>query len=350
MTIQTSAEAVITELRRSGDTGIGENPKIFRFTGRSRTSIIGDLQMTLLVETVRRNMPGSNVVVEQALAATWQPFEIKGEWDDKWAGDSYAMRTFTEFAEFVSRAPLVRFEFDEFSYVGMLTQLSVTYKTRTKIGWSVTISPHKYESLIDYTPIPKKNKPIPKWVEEIGIKNAELNTQLSKRIDTQIDSDRVLTIGQLVNEVNQSFNVIDSFVNSSSSLDNSQVLLVASLFRRGYFMCQRLNDELKIAASSLDLFWNSPFEAFRHMVWRIGGFSACMSMMQSLDEAAIDAQNRANARPIALYYPKAGENLERISSRFYGSPAHWKLIYDYNGLTSIILYGDEELLIPERSS
>ena len=64
----------ITELQRSGN-GVFEDTKVvFRWTGPEHSSAQGELELYLKVNTVRREIPGSNEVVEHVMAATWQPF------------------------------------------------------------------------------------------------------------------------------------------------------------------------------------------------------------------------------------------------------------------------------------
>ncbi|MCG8420301.1 MAG: hypothetical protein MJE77_20405 [Proteobacteria bacterium] len=48
-----------------------------------------------------------------AVASTWQPFQIRGEWRDTWAGPGFAKATFRELQRLVSRVPLVRLEIDD---------------------------------------------------------------------------------------------------------------------------------------------------------------------------------------------------------------------------------------------
>jgi nucleoid-associated protein YgaU len=68
------------------------------------------------------------------------------------------------------------------------------------------------------------------------------------------------------------------------------------------------------------------------------------------DEAERDMRTRAKASPRAIHRPYAGESLYRISERYYGTPSAWRRIYEANNLSSLVLAGTEELLIPEASA
>ena len=78
MRLVTSSEMTITELRRTGAGTLEDVRVVFRWTGVEHSAPQGDLELHLMVKTVRKEMPGSNEVVEQGLAATWQPFLVTG--------------------------------------------------------------------------------------------------------------------------------------------------------------------------------------------------------------------------------------------------------------------------------
>src|SRR5579885_2368547 len=124
-------EQSITELQRAGDGTLVDTANVFRWSSQEHASAQGSIALHLMVQTVRKNMPGSNEVVEHALSATWQPFEIQGEWKDMWGNrrqgggfartGAYAKAMFEEFAKLVSRMPMVRYEIDALSFVGIIT-------------------------------------------------------------------------------------------------------------------------------------------------------------------------------------------------------------------------------------
>jgi len=68
---------------------------------------------------------------------------------------------------------------------------------------------------------------------------------------------------------------------------------------------------------------------------------------QTAAAGELDSRARNNARVRAVHRTREGESLERISSRYYGTPDNWTLIFDANALDSIILEGGVDLVIPE---
>lgn len=366
MKTPSSAEMVITELRRSGDGVLEDTPSVFRFTGREHSSAQGELSLNLKVSTVRHEMPGSNTVVEQALAATWQPFEIVGEWDDKWGNRApsgtpgltapktgpYAMFMFTEFAELVSRMPFVRFEIDTLSFVGMLTDLVVTYRTATRILWKVTMSPHQNETLVDYSQKKlEKRQSIPKWLNDIANKRVSLNVNLAKAKLMSLKTPRISRFTEAMDQINSACDRLDKLGYDTFTSDTlTKLLLMASTFRRVSESCNNLIDTLKTIVSTDDTAWGGILETFKHLEWRSDGLSVAWLMLGLSNEAAKDMERRAQQKPKAIYYPKAGESLERISVKFYGTADNWRQIYDRNHLSTLIMTGTEELLIPERAT
>lgn len=362
---QSSVEMVITELRRAGDGTLEDTPSVFRFSGREHSSALGELSMNLKVTSVRKEMPGSNTVVEQALAATWQPFEIQGEWDDKWGNRApsgtpglttprtgpFAMFMFTEFAEMVSRMPIVRFELDTLSFVGLLTDLTVVYRTATKIAWRVTLSPHQNETLVDYSQKRiEKRQSIPKWLSDIADRRVALNASLARVQAMSLKTPRISAFVLAMNEINAMCDRLDKLGFDTFQSDTvKKLLLLATTLRRVAKSCENVINTLKTITSADDVAWDGILETFLHLEWRADGLSVAWLMLGLSNEAAKDMERRAAQQPKALYYPKPGESLERISVKFYGTPDNWRQIYDRNHLSTIVMQGTEELIIPERT-
>lgn len=361
-----SVEMVITELRRAGDGTLEDTPVVFRFSGREHSSAQNDLALNLHVNTVRKDMPGSNAVVEHAMSATWQPFELMGEWDDKWGNRSpsgppglagqrtgpFAMFMFTEFAEMVSRMPFVRLEIDSLSFVGILTDLHVMYRTSTRIGWKVLFSPHQNETLVDYgQKYVEKRQSIPKWLTDCSSYSVKLNQNANKLRAMSLKTPRVSRFDAAIVEINDAMDRLNKLGYDTFQNDTVKKLLtLASTFRRMREAANRVIDTIDAITSADDVAWGGILQTFTHLEWRADSLSVAWLLLGLSNEASKDMERRAEQRPRALYYPKAGESLERISAKFYGTPDNWRQIYDRNHLSSLVMQGDEELIIPERAT
>jgi len=365
-----SIELVITEQRQAGNGALEDTNVQFVWRSTEHASPQGDVNLHLMVKTVRTEIPGSNRVVEHALAATWQPFELTGEWDDKWgnrrsppgvltSSGTYALSMFKEFASMITRMPLVRVEMDALSFIGILTDLKIRYRTQTTIGWTVTFSPHVNE--IIHVDKPKLNisQPLTKWVSDVTDQRDKISLGLASITNApgatlppiplktpQLDG---VTLQLL--EINDSIDRLQGIVEDGFHTETeAKLLLMMSTFRRVNAASRSSIDFLKnslpadnagfddiLVEMRLSEFYNSTVE----QLWRTVGMSR---------QAEIDARTRAKQKPRAIYYPKTGESLEHISLRFYGSADNWRVIYDKNNLSSIILDGTEELIIPERAA
>lgn len=354
---------VITELRRSGEGAQESAPQVFKFSGREHSSSLNDLELHLKVTTVRKEMPGSNSVVEQAMSATWQPFELNGEWDDKWGNrkvlgiagmnrtGSYAFFMFQEFSKLVSRMPLVRLEIDALSFVGILTDLVISYRTKTRIGWKVTISPHENETVDVDRPVGVVKQSIPKWLEDSALISNDMSLAFQEiQIISSLKTSLFERFQLRLIEVNDALSRLEEISLDSLVIDNLQqrLYLMATTYRRVRNAYKTLTDDL-ISINSAELAFEDSLQAASFSEWVHGSLVSAWKAIGLSISAESDVRKRAYQKPKAIYYPKRGESLERISARFYGTANNWRAIYDKNNLSSLVLEGNEELLIPEQA-
>ena len=359
---------IITELQRAGDGTLESTPVTFRWTSAEHSSPQGDVGLHLMVKTNRREIPGSNKVVEHAMSATWQPFVLEGEWDDKWGNrrfpsngvltrtGTYALEMFREFAKMVTRMPVVRVELDALSFVGLITDLKIGYRTQTYIKWSATISPHINEII---TVDKKRDKPqqsLPKWVEDASnsLDDVKINYESIKGVTLPPVAfktpqlDRFTTV---LLELNDAIDRMQGIVEDGFHTETeSKLLLMASTFRRMRAASKSGIDYLKNSQPDENIGYNDALDEMRYKEWSSGTVEQFWLMIGLSRDAELDCRRRAKQRPRAIYYPKAGESLERISMMFYGTADNWRAIYDKNNLASLNLDGTEELVIPERGT
>lgn len=360
--IPAPVEMSITELRRSGTGVLEDTQRVFRFSGREHSSSLNDLELHLKVTTVRTEMPGSNEVVEHAMAATWQPFEISGEWDDKWGNrralgiggllrsGSYALFMFQEFAKLVTDMPLVRVELDALSFVGLLTNLDITYRTKTKIGWKVTVSPHKNETVSSTRPISVAKESITAWLQQAASQgDYMINAFAEIKIAVPIKTSLFEKFQLKMLELNDSLDRLAEISLSGLVEDTENKLyLLATTYRRCRNTYLDICDTLNSVESSAEVAYDDAMKSSSFAEWVHGSITSAWKSIGIMSLAEVDARRRAQAKPRAIYYPRAGESLERISVRFYGTADNWRAIYDKNNLSSLVLTGTEELLIPEN--
>lgn len=352
----------ITELQRSGAGTLEDGQTVFRWTSAEHATPQGIIDLHLQVKTIRKEIPGGDEVVEQVMAATWQPFQLSGEWDDKWGNrrfpsgtltrtGTFAFTTFREFAAFVQRKPFVRIELDSLSFVGIITDLKVGVVRKTKLNYTIVFSPHQNETVKVEAPKSVTTQSIPKWLTDAALHVDQLSTGFETIKVLPLKTPRVDAFTLTMLEINDALNRLQRIGNDGFGTDTeNRLLLMATTFRRLRGAGVQSALALSRLTSSIDVAYDDILLSIRHAEWISSALVESWKMVATARLAELDIRGRARQKPKAIYFPKRGESLERISNRFYGTPDNWRAIYDKNNLSSLVLAGDEELIIPERSS
>ena len=346
----------ITELRRTGAGQLAATPVQFRWDAPTHTAPREALEAELAVRTVRREQPGADEPVEQVLTATWQPFELEGEWDDKHAGAGFAMAAYRDFPRMVQRAPLVRIEIEQLSLVGLITNLSLRYERRTKIGYRFTFSPHRHETV--GTPRPQEgaivqptSKPVREHVaaaKEIAA-GLEVDNRAARALPVSDSTflDAAADIAATVAAVTR----LETAASAGLETEAGQKLLnLAGQFKTIGQSALTTRANLSAARSGVSTGFDNPILWLRFDENVHTTRARALLLTGVALEAEFDMRRRADARPRSVHRARAGESLYRISERYYGTPDEWRRIYEANGLDSIVLDGTEELIIPARAA
>jgi len=343
---------VITELRRTG-AGNEPTPVVFRWDSSTHTSGQGDLTLTLKVNTKRWVPAGASIPVEQVLGVAWEPFQVEGEWRDTWAGKGFAKKTEIEFARLVGRTPLVRLQIDEESIVGLLTELTIRYRTRDTIGWRFTLSPHINEQVGD--PRQSANvtppKPVNVRVDEVADVFLSLTELASNAAALPVSGPAVSdSIGQLA-ELGDAVERAQASVRDGIGSDTQGKLLsLASTFRRVRGAAETIFLDIARQRDSLELAFDDALLILKFNEWSSGTLGLAAQTMGKAQLAEQDMKAKASRKPIAIHVAKRHESLDRIALRYTGSADNWHSLYEFNNLHSMVLEGGEEIMIPGRAS
>lgn len=353
-----NTEMLVTELRRAGDGALEDSSVAFKFTGNEHSAPLDEIEMHLKTNTSRHELPGGNDVVEHVMASTWQPFDVHGEWNDMWGNrfgggiirtGAYAFTMYQEFAEMVSRGSFVRLEIDALSFVGLITDLYLTYRTKSRIAWKFTISPHQ-NNTVKKTRRPDRGlklQSIPKWIEDMKTRRDELDDLFGKAKKLSFKTPQIDDFTRHLLDINDALDRLQGIGSDSFHTDTTdKLLLMATTFRRLGGAAQQGWLALNRVASPFNIAYQSVLQSVKHAEWISSTATSLAKTIGLSRTASLDMNRRAGKKPRAIYYPKAGESLERISVRFYGTAASWRLIYDANNLSSLVLSGTEELVIP----
>jgi hypothetical protein len=344
----------ITELRRTGAGQLEALLTTFEWNSQTRSMMQGVLSHELAVKTVREEVPGSDTPVEQVLAATWQPFEFEGEWRDSYAGRSFAMDTYREFSRLVGRAPLVRLQLDQLSFVGLLTNLTLIYQTRDRIGWKVRMSPHTNELVGNYRErqaAPRVTRPIDQWVSDVEDPIEQITgfSEAAKSIPAADTT--VIDIAPGVDRFNDALDDLKSTALEGLGADAERTLFsLASKFRRVRGAGIELVQTVGQKRADLSVAFDDAIQTLKFTEWTHNTVAEGYRAIGLSSKAEVDMRATAARKPRAIHRCQAGESLERISLRYYGTANNWRAIYDANNLQTLLVDGGQELIIPERGA
>lgn len=346
------AELVITELRRTGS-GVDPTPTSFRWTSDTHTSIVGGLATPLKINTMRRMPAGAEKPVEQVMSVEWPPFKVEGEWNDKWAGRGFAQSTKIAFARMCGRTPLVRLQIDQESWVGIITEFTPTYVTRDRQGYSFTISPHEnelvgsFQQSANQVPPQPINQRVEVAVDTLDdlVTAADLGQDVpTRRLDIE---DSKAQLGKVSDAVDQA---VGAALADSTDDPNRDLFVLAGAFRSVEKAASDMMFAVADKRSDTVVAIRDAITILKFDEWRTGVFRASVLTLGTSRDAEIDILAKATRKTRAIHRAKAGESLERISLRYYGTADNWRAIFDANGLDSLILEGGEVLIIPERTA
>lgn len=352
---------VISELQRTGEalqpTGVE-----FKFARENFSAPRGPQQFGVQLRTVRKDLPGSEDPVEQVLGWNYKPFTVKGVWDDRHAGLGYADQTRRDFELLVQRGNPVRYQFEQLSVVGLITDFDFLYVRKDYQTYTFTISPHfRYEGQTVRVDVNKSRKIFtdPKTavkkaregLEEMKTAQALATASSNARVQQLLKSGTFATI-------NDGIESVEVFITKSEKLVNDEIFGPAenatkALNRGAQTMLSAktaaasiINQQKSLQASAhmsiTSLIENLKFETWHRT---LGG--STRQFIVNSEQSRRDFAYRANPKPKRLHRVRQGESLYQISTQYYGTPHHWRDILSANQLSSIILQGGELLEIPE---
>lgn len=360
---QSSTVMRVTKLNRNGAGQLDETDTVFEWSGLSHSSMQGILQMKLGTKIARKVLPG-NIVVHQAMSATWEPMTLKGEWRDIWMGRGEANRIYLAFARLAEKLPFVRVTVDGQSFVGMIMDPEFGYHHEGWIEWQFTLSPESNENVTSDVDLgtggPILQKSVPQWFQEAVDKTAKIHDGIDSAQDLAVSTEDLISADQSTNELDDAMSRVaelSNFVGMTNDFVTAEtnngtditdaVWALPTAYERT--MRAAINIAMTVSGNRADtavayddFILALEYELFVHSTtmnaWDMVGHSI---------DAARDMRSKSSQRPRAIYRPAPGESLERISMRFYGTADNADLLYRANHLNSIVLDGTEELLIPE---
>lgn len=354
----------ITELQRVGEGRDNLQPTgvEFRFGRENRSAPRGNQEYPLKLRTVREDLPGAEDPTEQVLGWNYEPFTVKGVWDDRYGGAGFADQTRRDFTEMVKRGHFIRYQFEQISYTGLIVNFVPTYVRKDYWMYSFTISPHFVTQGETVRVEPNSGRQIttdPKnsvikaraGLDEIQAAQARATAERNARVQSLLKQN-------IFSSINSDIDQLDQFISSTEQMVDDDLLGAPEQAVRTLSRGAQVMLSAKTAAASIlskqgslvrqtNMTVASFVEGLKFEGWHrtLGGASR-QFIVQS-ESSRRDFALRAKPKAARLHRVKGGESMYQISQQYYGTPHHWREILSANKLTSLVLYGGELLVIPE---
>ena len=351
----------ITELQRVG-TSLQPTGVEFKFARENFSAPRGPQSFGVELRTARYDLPGSEEPVEQVLGWNYTPFTVKGCWDDRHAGPGYAEQTRKDFEALVKRGNPVRYQFEQISITGLIVKFEFLYVRKDYQTYSFTMSPHfRYEGetiRVDsnkfrrvFTDPKNAVKKAREGLEEMKTDQLIASLRNASRVQQ-------LLKGSAFSDINASLDEIESFISSSEKLVDTEILgpvenatkalnRGAAIMKSAKTAVASLLNKQKSLQANAQMSISSVAETLKFENWHRTLAGSARKFVVNADQSQRDFELRARPKPKRLHRVRQGESLYQISTRYYGTPFHWRDILSANKLNSIVLQGGELLEIPE---
>jgi len=299
----------------------------------------------------RTDYSGGDAPTYQVLGPNSKDQELEGEWDDRWNGAGFARSTRRAFNDMVRRANLVRLEFNGLSWVGLITDAEYTYSHDSKIAYRFTLSPQSEEDA-EFLRLPDvSNRPLSAsaLTDALAEDVAQLGELRGEAPVAALEGTVFADVGSDLDAIEASFAEADGALQQRLVLpggdDRGGILRMAQLFTQIRGSAASALNRLIVLRSDTEMGYRTAADVLRFDQWtKELGFQLRLLGLHSTDSAQA-LSDRADPTARALYRPQSGEHIYGISTRFFGSPHHWRSIAARNGLTATVMTGDEILVI-----
>lgn len=334
----------------------------FRFARENFSAPRGPQQFGLQLRTVRNDLPGAEEPVEQVLGWNYTAFTVTGVWDDRYAGKGYAEQTRRDFEDLVKRGNLIKYQFEQLSFYGLITNLGINYQRKDRQGYTFTISPHdryKDETVRQEVNPSRRVVMDPKTSVALARRGLELikadqalaSLRAGAKVQSLLKSDAFSVIGAGINDVEVAIRKAETIVekeilqpgqNVATTLNRGAQALAGAKTALSSILSQTRSMSVgaQMATSSF-------MENLKYENWKRSVSYGCSQAIVVTEQSRRDFFYRSKPKPTRLHRVRAGESLYQISNLYYNTPHHWREILIKNKLSNVFLYGGELIEIPE---
>lgn len=348
---------VITELKLVG-TSLQPTGVEFKFSREDFSAPRGPWNFGVELRTVRQDLPGVEEPVEQVLGWHYTPFTMSGIWHDKHAGQGYAEQTRRNFEELVKRGNPVQIQFEQVAFTGLIKVANFSYIRQDKQGYSFTVSPH-FKHKGETVRVDPNPRALLDPATSVAKSRAAFDLLKADQALAQIRSNarvQQLLKSSIFSDIGAGLDTIETSITSAEQTVSKEILVAenaTNALKRGAQIMgsiktqvSALLNQTRSLSAGAQMSVASLTETLNFETWQRGINGNARALVVFTDESRKDFAYRAEPQPQRLHRVRQGESLYQISTRYYGTPHHWRDIMLTNKLSSIVLQGGELLIIP----
>lgn len=294
--------------------------------------------------------PGYQEPVMQVLGSEEDDLTINGEFNDRvynreLKGVSSDIQQLID--EMCRRGNVVRIALGEFERYGIILKCKWDMDKLSKIKYAITFSIIGRSAPTNARFI-GVSREVPVSINRELIQQASDFQEFNKNYPTEVPR----SIGERLNEITGAVagavatvtGFVDSIVSTANDIQKS-VTRAKGLVK---YAQNKLRSYKEIAGSF------QPFNdqqaltgKYKSAKFYSAGISQAASLTALLERLKAQLNSITPSVPLGRHMVIAGDNLQKISLKFYGSADNWKKIYDYNALSSTELVPGKVLEIPK---
>lgn len=336
----------------------------FSFSSDQFSSPRGPWTYALKLRTKRVDLPGAEEPTEQVLGWNYEPFTCAGVWDDRHGGAGFADDIRQRFELLVKRGNMIQITTENITIMGLITSLEIIRRRRELIGYKFIFSPHNRHTgetvRTDTSPsLAIKNDPR-STVKLARAAFEDLQAAQAQAVDANNSSVQQKLTGSTFDDINDILGDIDNSISAVESTVSAEIMIAVettNAFQRGAQLmtsvgssCSGLLALTRDLAASSDITASNILDILGFESWKRGVDWNTRALGAQVAIAQVEFALQAQSKPTTLYRTRDGETLYTVSTKFFGTPQHWREIMLTNNLSSIIVPTGTILSIPGLGS
>lgn len=318
--------------------------------GGARAGWVQPLGFGVQMRHVRTDYPGTKRPSRQVLGSTRKPLQLGGRFDDRYNYPGWAVLEVRRLEALCERGNLVEASHAEQSFIGLVTDVSFTYRKDWDISYSIALDlDRRKDEARPAVASPYTVEKPGQAVDDLTAIGDQIGEAHSQRPPGLLSATISGASSALLN-LNESLASLQENVKATtgrgSTLGQFQQLAIRAQNVQGSAAAVAL--AFVVVRSDMETGIKTAEQTMRLDIWaKTMAYLARLSMARAI-RARVGLAERQSPAIKRLYRPRKGQSLMEISREVYGTPYGHRAIAHANRLQTLYLTGEEILVIPER--